>query len=150
MSRREDETVDHRRLRSRVRAVDRNIAHGAVTQLTAQNLLRQWDAGQSIWSWRLGGDEHLLHCMAFEILRWFCTRPVDLQIVERFVAGEQLPAQFGLLMNRLEAQPALRNMQPYTATQMALALSLARTLFRNEPIPAHQRIQVRRLVVVAA
>jgi hypothetical protein len=32
----------------------------------------------------------------------------------------------------------------------APALGLTRTLFHDEPIPAHQRIQVRRLIVVAA
>ena len=58
--------------------------------------------------------------------------------------------QFFALMERLEALPALRNMRPYTATQMALALGLARTLFHNEPIPVRQFIQVRRLIVVAA
>jgi hypothetical protein len=85
--------------------------------LAARYLLRQWDAGLPVWSWRLGGDEHLLHHMAFEILRWFLTRPRDLHILENFVAGAEVPAQFGLLMNRLD--PALRHTQPYTATQLA-------------------------------
>ena len=90
-----------------------------------------------------------------EILRWFLLRPVDLQILERFVADGKTPTgfagpQFFALMDRLEALPALRNMRPYTATQLALALGLARTLFRSEPIPLQQCIQVRRLAVVAA
>jgi hypothetical protein len=109
--------------------------------LAARHLLRQWDAGLPVWSWRLGAEEHLLHHMAFEILRWFLTRPRDLHILASFVAGAEVPAQFGLLMDRLD--PALRHTQPYTATQLALALSLARTLFRNEPIPVRQCIHVR-------
>ena len=91
-----------------------------MTVIAARHLLRQWDAGQPIWSWRLGADTHLLHHMAFEILRWFLLRPVDLQILERFVADGKTPTgfagpQFFALMDRLEALPALRNMRPYTA-----------------------------------
>jgi len=122
--------------------------------LAARHLLRQWDAGQPVWSWRTGDNDHLIHHMAFEILRWFLARRCDVELLERFVAGDEARGfaapQFFALMERLEALPALRNMRPCTATQMALALGLARTLFRNEPIPARQFIQVRRLIVVAA
>jgi hypothetical protein len=121
-------------------------------------LLRQWDAGRPVWSWRTGDDEHLIHHLAFEILRWFLMAPSDVELLERFVtvgeegfvADGELSIHFKFLIERLEALPPLRNLQPYTATQMALALSLARTLFRNEIIPARRRIQVRRLTVVAA
>ena len=114
-------------------------------------LLRQWDAGRPVWSRRTGDNEHLIHHMAFEILRWFLMVPRDVELLERFVAGEEPePLHFKFLIERLEALPPIRNLQPYTATQLALALTLARTLFRNEIIPARQRIKVRRLTVVAA
>jgi hypothetical protein len=37
-------------------------------------MLKQWDAGQPLWSWRMGGNEHHIQCMGFEILRWFLSR----------------------------------------------------------------------------
>jgi hypothetical protein len=114
-------------------------------------LLKEWDAGRPVWSWRTGDNDHLVHHLAFEILRWFLMVPRDVEMLERFVGGEEPePFHFKLLMDRLEVLPPIRNLRPYTATQMALALSLARTIFRNEIIPARQRIQVRRLAVVAA
>jgi hypothetical protein len=89
--------------------------------------------------------------LGFEILRWFLTRPCDLQPLQRADSGKE-SAQFVSLIHRLEALPAIRNMQPYTDVQMAKALVLARALFNYDAdnIPADRRIRVRRLVVVAA
>ena len=28
-------------------------------------LLKQWDPGQPVWSWRMDGNEHHIQCMAF-------------------------------------------------------------------------------------
>jgi hypothetical protein len=133
-----------------VRAADR-IDLGAVTMITAHQLLRQWDAGQPVWSWN--GHEHRVQCMAFEILRWFITRPSDLEPLQRIADGGKEGAQFVSLIRRLEAIPAIRNMHPYTDVQLAKALVLARALFNNDDagsIPADRRIRVRRLAVVAA
>jgi hypothetical protein len=73
-----------------VRAADR-IDLGAVTMITAHQLLRQWDAGQPLWSWN--GHEHRIQCMAFEILRWFITRPNDLEPLQRIADGGKEGAQ---------------------------------------------------------
>jgi hypothetical protein len=134
-----------------VRAADR-IDLGVVTMITAHQLLRQWDAGQPVWSWKMDGHEHRVQCMAFEILRWFITRPSDLEPLQRLITGEER-TQFVSLLRRLEAIPAIRNMQPYSNVQLAKALVLARALFNYDDagsIPADRRIRVRRLVVVAA
>ena len=55
-------------------------------------------------------------------------------------------------MRRLEALPAMNRMQPYTATQLALALGLAQFLaeYDADRIPDERKIQVRRLVVADA
>ena len=46
-----------------------------MTMITASQLLRQWDDGRPVWSWRMDGHEHHIQCLGFEILRWFLTRP---------------------------------------------------------------------------
>ena len=87
------------------------------------------------------------------ILRWFITRPSDLEPLQRVADGGKEGAQFVSLIRRLEAIPAIRNMHPYTDVQLAKALVLAWALFNYDDagsIPADRRIRVRRLVVVAA
>jgi len=120
--------------------------------ITASQLLRQWDDGRPVWSWRMDGHEHHIQCLGFEILRWFLTRPCDLQPLQRLADSGKESAQFVSLIKCLEALPAIRNMQPYTDIQLAKALVLARALYNYEinNIPDDRRIRVRRLVVVAA
>ena len=134
-----------------MRAADR-IDLGAVTMSPARQLLQQWDAGRSVWSWRVDGNEHRVQCMAFEILRWFLDRPCDLKPLQRIADGGKEGAQFVSLIHRLEALPAVRNMQPYTDVQLAKALVLARALFNYDAdsIAVDRKIRVRRLAVVAA
>jgi hypothetical protein len=134
-----------------VRAADR-IDLGAVTMITASQLLRQWDDGRPVWSWRMDGHEHHIHCLGFEILQWFLTRPCDLQPLQRLADSGKESARFVSLIHRLEALPAIRTMQPYNDVQLAKALVLARALFNYDAdnIPNERRIRVRRLVVVAA
>ena len=36
-----------------------------MTMMPAWLLLRQWGAGQPVWSWRMDGNEHHIQCMAF-------------------------------------------------------------------------------------
>jgi hypothetical protein len=131
---------------------DRTDDHGDLTMIAAQQLLRQWDAGRPVWSWRVDGNEHRVQCMAFEILRWFLDRPRDLKPLQRIADGGKEGAQFVSLIHRLEAIPAIRNMHPYTDVQLAKALVLARALanYDADEIPYDRRIRVRRLVVVAA
>ena len=120
--------------------------------ITASQLLRQWDDGRPVWSWRMDGHEHHIQCLGFEILRWFLTRPCDLQPLQRLADSGKESAQFVSLIHRLELLPALR-MQPYTDVQLAKALVLARALFNYDDagsIPADRWIRVRRLVVVVA
>ena len=81
--------------------------------ITASQLLRQWDDGRPVWSWRMGEKEHQVQCMAFEILRRFLDRPCDLKPLQRIADGGKEPPQFVSLVHSLEALPALRNMQPY-------------------------------------
>ena len=72
--------------------------------------------------------------------------------LQRLADSGKESAQFVSLIHRLEALPALRNMQPYTDVQLAKALVLARALFNydGDSIPVDRKIRVRRLVVVAA
>ena len=72
-----------------------------MTMITAHQLLRQWDAGQPVWSWRMDGNEHHIQCMAFEMLRWFLIRPSDLQPLECMVVNSKEPPQFVSLIRRL-------------------------------------------------
>ena len=120
--------------------------------ITASPLLRQWDDGRPVWSWRMDGHEHHIHCLGFEILRWFLTRPCDLQPLQRLADSGKESARFVSLIHRLEALPAIRTMQPYNDVQLAKALVLARALFNYDAdnIPNERRIRVRRWVVVAA
>ena len=71
-----------------------------MTMMPAWLLLRQWGAGQPVWSWRTGGNEHHIQCMAFEMLRWFLNRPRGGE--RRLVVGEEFVSP---LMRRLEALP---------------------------------------------
>jgi hypothetical protein len=63
--------------------------------ITARRLLRQWDAGQPVWSWKVGDNEHRIQCMVFEILRWFLNRPRGgerrLVVGEEFVTADAAP-----------------------------------------------------------
>jgi hypothetical protein len=70
----------------------------------------------------MGGHEHHIQCMAFEILRWFLIHPVTCS---------KEPPQFVPLIRRLEALPAIRNMMPYSDVQLAKALVLARAGVRR-------------------
>jgi hypothetical protein len=44
----------HRRIRDRVRT---NDCFDDRAGMTAHQLLKQWDAGQPVWSWRMDGNE---------------------------------------------------------------------------------------------
>jgi hypothetical protein len=60
----------------------------------------------------MDGHEHHIQCLGFEILRWFLTHPCDLQPLQRLADSGKESAQFVSLVRRLEALPAIRNMQP--------------------------------------
>jgi hypothetical protein len=64
-------------------------------------LLKQWDAGQPVWSWRMDGHEHHIQYMVFEMLPWFFIRPSDLQPLECMVVNSKEPPQFVSLIRRL-------------------------------------------------
>jgi len=76
----------------------------------------------------MGGDnEHHIQCMAFEILRSFIAHPCDFQAIER---AKDDPFALGRLVLAFETLPALNRMQPFTNTQLAQAVGLARVLER--------------------
>jgi hypothetical protein len=86
--------------------------------------------------------------MAFEVLRRFIAHPCDLEAVER---AKDNPLALGRLVLELETLPALNRMQPFTNTQLAQAMCLARVLVHYDEvrIPDERRFLVRRLAVVA-
>ena len=79
----------------------------------------------------------------------FETKGRSLVAIER---AKDDPFALGRLVLALETLPASNRMQPYTATQLALALGLARFLADYDAgrIPDERKIQLRRLAVVAA
>ena len=121
----------------------------ASAQITASQLLRQCDDGYPVRSCRMGADnEHRVQWLAFEILRRFIAVPHDYEAIGR-AKGD--PFELGRLVLALEALPSLNRMQPFTGTQLAQAVGLARFLVCNaDSIPDERRVPVRRLAVVPA
>ena len=118
------------------------------SRITASQLLRLWDDGRVVRSCKMGADdEHRIQCMAFEILRRFIAHPSDFEAIAR--ASD--PLVLGRLVLELKTLPALNRMQPFTNTQLAQAMCLARVLVHYDEvrIPDERRFLVRRLAVVA-
>ena len=115
--------------------------------MTAARLLRQWDAGEPVWSWRMGEDEYRVQCLAFALLRRFIACPYEFEALER--AFDKSPVAFGSMLLEIMATLPQR---PFTDRQFALALGLSRRLvdYDERDIPATRRIRVRRLMVVAS
>ena|SRR6516225_384843 len=87
----------------------------------------------------MGGDnEHHIQCMAFEILRRFIAHPCDFQAIER---AKDDSFALGRLVLAFETLPALNRMQPFTNTQLAQAVGLARVLagYDEARIPDERR-----------
>ena len=87
----------------------------------------------------MGGDnEHHIQCMAFEILRSFIAHPCDFQAIER---AKDDSFALGRLVLAFETLPALNRMQPFTNTQLAQAVGLARVLagYDEARIPDERR-----------
>lgn len=123
---------------------------------TNEDVLRAWDAGDSVWSCSLGGlgpgYEQCIQLMGFEMLRAMLANPFDWDGFEGVGDGEKR-ARWEAYSEKIEADPTVaktvKHLQP-SGAQHGAAMNIASVFARNgyakgmAMVPDDRRIQVRK------